>query len=127
MRSPILEQQEEGENNNVTEFKLLQGGKEPPSTSSNWLSDLEVGMVFLVQDQQPIRPINSFALGEFRLMKKTDKTCWLATITETGIQTIPVNPVRFCNKYSKWEELGVIVSQEQIDEKETEAKEGEDG
>lgn len=113
MRNPMQEEQEEGENNNVTEFKLLQGGKEPPSTSSNWLSDLEVGSVFLVQDKQQT---NNFALGQFRLVEKTEKSCFLATVMDDKVQTVPVNPVRFCNRYSWWETLGVIKTSEEIRE-----------
>lgn len=118
----INEEQEEGENNNVTEFKLLQGGKEPPSTDANWLSELEVGTVFLVQDKN--KPTD-FTLGQFRLMEKTEKSCFIATMIEDKIQTFPVNPVRFCNRYSRWEVLAVIKTQEDIDNLKEDLKEDE--
>lgn len=113
-RTPIIpeqtiqqQEQEEKDINNVTEFKptLLMGGKEPPTFGGgdNWLSGLETGTMFLIQDKQ--NPMD-FNLGMFLLKEKTDKAVILATPTVP--HPIYVNPVRFCNKYTHYETLGVF-------------------
>lgn len=111
------------EDEEVKKFRVITGGKEPPDDPNNpdWLSKLDKGTVFLVQDK--LNP-NDFNLGLIRLLNKTDKSATLAIKQGEAIIEAFVNPLRFCKKYSLYEVLGVLFDQDtHTEEPEDEPKE----
>lgn len=96
----------------MPELKLLEGGKNPPN--GNWLSELDTGTMFLVQDKTN----HDFLLGAFKLVNKTEKAVML--VNSSVPNPVFVNPMRFCNKYSLYEVLGIHKEPEQQQEQETE-------
>ena len=106
--APIGKEEQEEEENNVVSLKLITGGKEPPSTGSDWLSALEDGTIFYVQNK--LNPMD-FSLGVFRLAKREGKVVVLQSTMLP--REIYVNPVRFCNNYLLYENMGVIVYKEE--------------
>ena len=100
---PFIKKQEEEEN--MLEGKLLTGGK-GPSDSTNWLENLEIGTIFLIEDRQSA----DFNLGHFKLVDKTEKACILASSVLP--QPVFVNSFRFCQKYRLFEDLGTIKEEE---------------
>lgn len=71
----------------------------------DWLSKLELGSIFLIQDNQSA----DFNLGHFKLVDKTEKACILASSLSPN--PIFVDPARFCQKYRKFEDLGIFVDE----------------
>jgi len=94
---PLTEKEQE---NNMTELKAIIGGGTPPN--GNWLSELEVGTIFLAKDKTSA----DFSLMYLCLIDKTEKSVKLAS------PELPhprfVDPSRFCQKYMWHETLGVV-------------------
>lgn len=102
-----LSMEEKEEKDNIVSLKLIQGGKEPPSTGSDWLSALEVGTVFFVQSKT--NPMD-FNLGLFRVSKKEERVIMLQSPMLP--KEIYVNPIRFCNNYLLYQEVGIVKEEE---------------
>lgn len=100
----------------VAYLKLATGGKEPPA-DGNWISQLDVGTIFLVQRKNAGA---EFALGRFVLVGKTSKTVIVMAPNNPQIQDC-WNPVRFCRQFDLYEILGIIE-----DGPAPEVKDGED-
>jgi hypothetical protein len=108
-------QQEEKEDNVV---QLITGGKEPPSTADNWLDELPIGAIFTVQDKlaSDIRDPNYFNLGLFKIAERDGKVTYLQSLDNP--KGMPVNPTRFCNRFTKYEEItGYVLAKEQEQER----------
>lgn len=87
-------------------------GKEPPDGNDGWLTGLEVGSIFLVQDKGTLNYIQQ----QFRLIEKiSKKSIVLFTIVDNKEIVFPVSPIRFSNRYELVEVIGIIK-----EEKETE-------
>lgn len=87
---------------------VIQGGKSSTGSGTNppddWLSELEVGTIFLVEEKNNIK---NFNLGQFQVVTKTDKAVHLASMLNGLVQTF-VKPLAFCNQYRLYEVLGII-------------------
>jgi hypothetical protein len=91
--------------NGELELKLVSGGSDSTfSDDKDWLSKLDIGTVFLVQD----RTSPDFNLGLFRLVDKIGRACVLQLSINREVHLSHVNPSRFCNKYIMYENLGKI-------------------
>lgn len=109
---PFIMKQEEKEEETMVDYKLNLGGKEPP-VDGNWLTPLEIGTIFLIQDKTNA----DFNLGHFKLVDKTEKACILASSVLP--QPIFVNPFRFCQKYNIFENLGIMKEEDIKEEEDT--------
>lgn len=113
--SNVLPQEEE-EEDTIMNLAVIQGGKSLGGGGSednpDWLSQLEVGTIFLVEEKGNPK---LFALAQFQIVDKTEKAVYLVSRLNGVIQTF-VKPMAFCNQYRLFEVLGVI-SQEPIEEK----------
>ena len=100
--SEIEEKSIDEKKDNVIPFRLVPGGKEP-TDPNDWLSELETGTVFLIKDKNNHHDFN---LGQFCLLRKTDKSVMLSSPT----MEVPfyVVPRRFCSRYSLHEILGKV-------------------
>jgi hypothetical protein len=110
-----VQQQEEKEDNVV---HLITGGKEPPSTGECWLDELPIGAIFTVQDKiaSDIRDPNYFNLGLFKIADRDGKVTYLQSLDNP--KGMPVNPVRFCNRFTKYEEItGYVLAKEKENER----------
>jgi hypothetical protein len=110
-----VQQQEEKEDNVV---QLITGGKEPPSTADNWLDELPIGAIFTVQDKlaSDIRDPNYFNLGLFKIAERDGKVTYLQSLDNP--KGMPVNPTRFCNRFTKYEEItGYVLAKEKENER----------
>lgn len=94
----------ERQDGTVTELRVLQGGKEPPTSGENWLDRLPIGTVFWAQSKT--NPMD-FVLKLFRIHTKEGKVITLQAIQIQ--ENIPVNSTRFCNNYLLYEQVGVIM------------------
>lgn len=99
--------EEEKELNNVVEFKpklvTATGG---PTSSGNWLKDMEIGTVFFVSDKHNPR---AFDLGLFRLMNKEGPNDKVISLQSPDLsKPIAVNPTKFINMYECYHIVGVI-------------------
>jgi hypothetical protein len=101
---------------NTKPFKLITGGKEPPSESSCWLEKMPVGSIFFVQEKNPL----AFALGCFKLVdiEGIVNKAYILIELNTPAQPIPVVPNRFCNKYMLYENLGIHNEKKVLDKEE---------
>lgn len=88
------------QDNNMAEFKTIIGGSTP--SGGNWLSELEIGTIFLVKDKTSA----DFALQRLCVLDKTQKSVMLGIEREPGPRF--VDPNRFCQKYMWHETLGTI-------------------
>ena len=116
----LVEKEEEKESKNVVELKLVSSDGNPPS-SGNWLMDLPIGQVFLIQDKQKPR---DFMLGLFRLIGKEGKAVVL--MTTASQDPIYVNPSRFCSQYDCYEKVAVVVTESLPKEQEEVLEEAND-
>lgn len=98
-------EEEQEERKKVVDLKLITGGKEPPEGGESWIEKLDVGSCFLVRDKSS--PLE-FNLGLFRLAEKTTKAVVLQT--PHVAHNLYVDPVRFCNRYMMYENLGVMIN-----------------
>ena len=100
-----LKQEQEEEETKIVTLELIKGGKEPPIGGADWLTNLEVGMLFLVQSKT--NPMD-FNLHTFWLEDKKfgGKVCVLRT--EKLPEELLVNPVRFCNSWLLYHEIGIV-------------------
>lgn len=111
MKTLKVDKQEE-EEGKVVSLQLITGGKEPPiSSPGDWLSPLADGTVFYVQAKQ--NPMD-FNLGLFRKMKTEGKIIHLLAPPPVGER--PVNPVRFCNSYTLYQEVCILEQEEKTDD-----------
>lgn len=112
------DEEEELRRRKMPDLKLLQGGKGPPTEDHpDWLSDMPIGSIFLVQHRnQPAE----FTLGLFHLVDKTEKG---ACVLFTKGSNLPayVNPSRFSRLFTLYEFIDVLPI-----EKEVKVEEGED-
>jgi len=111
----ISPKQKEKENSRkMPELKLLPGGKRP-SDPTNWISELDIGSMFLVKKKASML---EFQLGLFKLSEKTDK---YAIIIHTSSPTEPlfIDPIRFCSVYSLVDVLGIIAPEYPKEEEDT--------
>lgn len=111
-------QQEEKDNVvNMSDFKLITGGKDGASGGGNcWLDDLPVGSVFTVQDKMASQPSqqNYFNLGVFKVGGRDGKVTYLQSMENPKGE--PVNPVRFCNRFDLYLDITGYVVAKQIEE-----------
>jgi hypothetical protein len=91
--------------NEMTELRTLVGGSTPPG--SNWLSELEIGTIFLAKDKTSA----DFSLMYLCLIDKTEKSVKLAS-PELPTPRF-VDPNRFCQKYM-WHETLAVVKEEDL-------------
>lgn len=100
------EDEEENMTDNV--IQLVSTGDKGPSDPNDWLSKLEIGTVFLIQD----RNTHDFNLGMFMVQGKeeleSNKTAVFLTSNNPSPMKVAVNPSRFCQKYSLYGVLAVI-------------------
>lgn len=88
------------EEDNMAELKTIIGGSTPGG--SNWLSELEIGTIFLAKDKTSA----DFSLMCLCLVDKTSKSVKLSSPELP--QPRFVDPSRFCQKYMFHETLGLI-------------------
>lgn len=104
----------------VMNLAVIQGGKSLGGGGSeenpDWLSTLEVGTIFLVEEKGNPK---QFALAQFQVVDKTEKAVYLVSRLNEVIQTF-VKPMSFCNQYRLFEVLGVITQEAVVEEKENE-------
>jgi len=88
--------------------KIIQGGlagAEPPDKSHDWLSELEIGTVFLVQDKTDLW---SYVAHQFEIVDKSDYHVRLFTMGSSNVEIlIWVIPKKFCNKFILAEITGI--------------------
>ena len=101
----------------MAELKTIIGGATPPG--GNWLSELEIGTVFLAKD----RTSADFSLMHLMILDKTLKSVKLAS-PELPTPRF-VDPSRFCQKYMWHETLGVIKEEDIATESIEKEPEGE--
>jgi len=126
-KGALLFNNEQEEENKVVDLKLITGGKEPPSTGSDWLSNLELGTVFYAQHKVDSPNYPSHVLELFRLDRREGKVVILQMESPLGPKRIPVNSVRFCNRYSLFHEVMVITTEDLIKEQEEKEIANDDG
>lgn len=118
--------QEEEKENNVVSLELITGGKEPPDMDC-WLGKKVEGSCFYVQNKQT----NVFTVGLFRLAKKQGKVYILQMAKTDGTppEEVSVNPMRFCQQFMLYEDLGVIapIGEDDDDHRDEQELEGEGG
>jgi len=114
------EQEEEEKRHKVVDLRLLQGGKEPPSTGETWLEKKPIGACFLVKEKN--NPME-FNLGLFRIDHKTDKAVILHHPPIPN--PLYVDPVAFCNKYREFEDLGIMLTRKDFEEHDRNRLEGD--
>lgn len=88
------------------QLKLITGGKGPPTGDGSWLSELELGAVFLGQDD---RDHSKWALAMFQKMKVSPNT--LAVLLASDVfpeKYMWVNPTRFSKAFRKVDILEVM-------------------
>lgn len=91
-------------------LKLITGGKEPPTTTGNWLKDLEDGSVFFVQNKVDLRDFN---LVLFRLEGKAGVNDKVVCLRSPNLpKEFYVDPHRFCNMYNLHHTEGVMALQD---------------
>lgn len=98
------------ERNNVVH--LIQTGGDGPSNyhPKDWLSPLPNGTIFLFSDlRSPSEP----NLGQGKVLYRTEKAIYLGFVVNGQPVQGPVDPVRFCTKYSLYENLGAITEGEE--------------
>ena len=97
--------------------QLVTGGK-GPSDPNDWLKDLELGSIFLIQNKYDT---NDFNLGQCKLVSRTDKSTVLAFLLPSSPEPLvgPIDPYRFCKKYRLFETLGIVREPEDISEEDT--------
>lgn len=90
-------------NSNVLPLRprLAPAGKEPPR-GPNWLTELDVGTVFLAKEQGP-----SWNLGLFFILKRLGKAIKLGVSSNGSPTELYVDPIGFSNKYRLYEILGI--------------------
>lgn len=81
----------------------LAGGEPPLITPGDWLTPLQDGTVFFVQSKQ--NPMD-FNLGFFRKVRTDNKVIMLQSPQLP--KEIYVNPVRFCNSFTLYQEMFVL-------------------
>jgi hypothetical protein len=96
----LCDYQEKEQENEMTELKTILGGATPPG--GNWLSELEIGTIFLAKDKTSA----DFSLMYLCLVDKTEKSIKLAS-PELPTPRF-VDPNRFCQKYMLHETLGIL-------------------
>lgn len=96
-------------------FEVIQGGKEPPDTDVTWLEKLEVGACFLAKEKG--NPLD-FQLKLFRIGSKTPKAVVLNTPEYPT--NLYVDPIGFCNKFRLWEDLGIMITPQEVIQEEQE-------
>lgn len=75
---------------NVVPFKLITGGKEPPTDTGFWLLDLEVGTVFLARSKPTGQNMTrSIDLTEYGIFNKATDGAVMLFVVQPG-QTTPV-------------------------------------
>lgn len=89
------------------ELKLITGGKSPPiGGDGSWLSELELGTVFLGQDD---RDHSKWALATFQKMKVSPNTMAVMLASDVFPEKYMwVNPGRFSKAFRKVDILAVI-------------------
>jgi hypothetical protein len=100
------EKQEENEKHVKPKLKVIRGGLAeggPPTHTQNWLSELEVGSIFKVQDRQSADYLQQM----FQLIDYQPHTAMVDLWGQTGKIRFPITPHRFCNKWDLVEVTGV--------------------
>lgn len=89
-------------------LKLITGGKgppsEPPGIGNCWLDGLVIGSVFYVQSKTDGM---DFRVPMFRVEGRDHNVTMLQSPDAPG-QLLPVNPVRFCNKFTLYLNKGPV-------------------
>ena len=111
--------EEREQEKDMAELIKTLGGSTPPG--GNWLSELDIGTVFLAKDKTSAE----FSLMHLMLLDKTLKSVKLASPDLPAPRF--VDPARFCQKYMWHETLGVVkedeLTTEPSDHSDTEKKE----
>ena len=115
---------EKEKDNVLMNFAVIDGGKasnsgfNTPPSDGDWLTPLEIGTIFLVQEKN--NPKN-FNLGQFQIADKTERSVFLASNLNGLVKTFVV-PTIFCNQYRLYEVLAVVVPEQELEEKKDEVK-----
>lgn len=109
--SMLLNNEEEEKVSTLMNFAVINGGKDsgPPVDTSDWLTPLEIGTIFLVEEKNNPR---NFALGQFQLVSKEQKAVYLISMLNGVVHTF-VKPPAFCAQYRLYEILGVVKTQQE--------------
>lgn len=93
------------EDDNVVDLIAVTGGKGPPTYHPNdWLSPLETGTVFLIKDNFDQ---NQFSLGQCKILAKEEPAIYIGFVINGATAQGPVDPARFCKRYSLYKVTGV--------------------
>lgn len=97
-------------------LELIKGGKPDglqPPMGEDWLSRLAVGSLFFVQRSNVA---TEFSLGLFHKEAHEGKVVRLRSLVPMMDESLYVNPSRFCNVFSLFEDLGVKQVKEEDNE-----------
>jgi hypothetical protein len=98
------------ENRELTDLKVIDGGKaDRPANdviigNRPWIEELEIGDVFWVKDNIPGHPtdylLQSFEIVAMEYVQEKLVGVLLDTTLNPTDITIPIDPTRFCRRYS---------------------------
>lgn len=95
----------------VPDLRIITGGKEPPSTGKTWLDELAPGTCFVAKEMGNTR---QWLLHKFIVLGRSEKTTHLASPASS--QQLPVDPITFCNIHRLHENLGIVISEEELND-----------
>lgn len=108
---------------NVVELKTVTGGKGPTDYHPNdWLSPLADGTIFLFHKKKD--PFES-NLGQAKILSRTEKAIYLGFIINGQPMQGPVDPVKFCNVYGMFENLGTLIEEGELHDDERDRLQGD--
>lgn len=99
----MVDLERENDLTNVVPFIAPKTNEQGPKDPLDWLSNLEIGTVFLVQNKRA----NDFALGQFILLHLFEKSAWLTTTTNQK-QDLYVSTSRFSRDFTLYEIIAKI-------------------
>lgn len=101
---------ETAENTNVIPFQLKTGGKD---VSGCWLLDLDLGTIFLTRVKNRTLNQNVFVLGQYEIVRKTEKSVLLYNGIDKGLAWC--EPRGFCNTFDLHEIIGYVQKEEETE------------
>lgn len=102
------------EEKGVIYLEVIKGGKEPPSTGDDWLSNLAPHTVFLAKSRNPRSPEEMYNLVMFQKLGNTEKA--VVVITPSMPTKIHVDPGAFVNSWRLFENLGLLIDPQHQEE-----------
>ncbi len=94
----------EEEDKKMPVLKVIEGGRSATAaggpTGTNWLSELDIGCIFLCQDKTS----KDYVLHQFEVVFKSKKSVRLFTNLNSEIY-LWVDPIIFCNRHILFEVL----------------------